>query len=107
MTIRAVVYEKDTGETKSDCGLYEFDCFESLRYHMLQANLSNRGIAEITPDEYCELAEFDSQTNTHPNKVDINKIKFRIKDREREEYEIHSHGISYTDMRPIKAIEKR
>ena len=63
---------------------------------------------KVRVDDYYELSDDERIFGflRHKNKVNISKSTRYLEDRETEEYEKHKYGITYKDIRPIKAIIK-
>jgi len=109
--IKVLIYEKSSGEIRSDCslcGVYVFSDEESRNYHIHRANVADRVSMELTDQEFDGLqAEFDVLNNCFKCKVDINKACYHVREREKEEVKIHIYGISYKDQVPIKTLIPR
>ena len=76
-----------------------------MQYHIFQANISNRAVAEVTEEEFNTIQnDIDRDDIHHKYKIDIKKVKSYLNGRKKEMYTINTHGISYHDTKPERVI---
>lgn len=58
-------------------------------------------------DTISDLLEGEMPIAVQRHRIDTAKSARNIKDREREEYTVNLHGISYKEMRPVKVVTRK
>ncbi len=107
-TIFACIVNKETGEVDANCARCCVLSMDNQIGVLEYPAPSDHIVIEITQSEYQQMQEVitDKEDQVYAHKVDLLKSKRQIKNRDKEEYTINEYGISYKDMRPVKAIKK-
>lgn len=113
--IYKVVYESDTGEVRGDCsvcGVYSFPDEDTAYHHFAQIDLKGRSVADIEAFEKLALTELEDVSVRAKEKrlkyrIDLAKIKSKLKDRKKEKRSVNIYGVSFEEDVPETAIVER
>lgn len=65
-------------------------------------------VIEITQEEFQQMHETITKNGDqiHAHRIELSKSKRQVKNRDKEEYTVNEHGISYQNLRPVKATKE-
>jgi len=105
----AVMVNRETGEIEENCsycGLISATTETDLFDYPIPPG---HRIVEVALDEFVELGESENIEDRvlYKNKIMLEKVTTKLKDRATETFTVNIEGVSYQDKRPEKAIIKK